>query len=113
LQTVFQALIKDERISQIQNRVLISGALDGRQLGREHALFLDLSQKRLELCVTEIPAVLLFPTEKTEDVGVLNDEDGISIGQRSVEQRIGKPARGGERFSVRQANRLLAVNNEE
>ena len=66
LHTVLQPLIKDQRVAQIQDRVLIGGALHRFELLGLLALFVDLFQERRELGETEIFSVALFPAEQAE-----------------------------------------------
>ena len=89
--TVLQPLIKDERIAQIQDRVLIGGTLDRLEFVRLLALIVDLFQERREFGETEIFPVALFPAEQAEHFGILNNENRILIGHRRVEKRIRQP----------------------
>ena len=101
LQTVLQALVKNQPIAQIKNSILIGGALHRLQFLGERALFVDLFQEGRQLGVAKIFPVLLFPPEKAEHIGVLNDEDRILIGEWCVEERVGQPGHGAKLFAVR------------
>ena len=83
----FQALIQREAVTQIQDRTLISGALDCFELVRLRGLFIDLFQERRKLSETKIFPVALLPAKQAEDVRVLHDKHRILIGDGSIEQR--------------------------
>src|SRR5205085_498892 len=73
LNAVLKPLIKRESVAQIQDRALISRALNRFEFVGLIALFLDLFQERRELGEAEIFPLALFPTEQTEHLVVLNE----------------------------------------
>ena len=113
LNAVFQPLIQRESVPQIQDRALISGALDCFELVRLRGLFIDLLQERRKLGETKIFPVALLPAEQAEHVRVLHDEHRILIGDGSIEQDIGEPLHRAESLATFEPQFLFSVNDQE
>ena len=113
LHAIFQALIKDERVPQIEDRVLIGRALHRLELLGLLPLLIDLFQKGRELGETEIFPIALLPAKEAEHFGVLDNKDRILVGHRSVKEDIGKPLHSANLFPVGEPHSLFAANNEQ
>ena len=113
LHAIFQPLIKDQAIAQIEDSIMIGGTLDRLEFVRLLALLVDLLQERRQLAEAEIFPVALFPAKQSQNFCILNDESGILICDGRVKKRVVKPFDGRERLSIGQSQRFFAMNDEQ
>src|ERR1700674_488780 len=113
LHAVLQALIKDEGVAQIDDRVLVGRALDRLELVRLIALLADLAQEGRELSKAEIFSIALFPAEEAEHFRILNDEGRTFVGHGCAEEKVGEPLHCADLFSIGEPHGLFAVNDEK
>src|SRR4030095_12344265 len=113
LRAVLQPLIKNETVPQIQDRALISRALDRFQLVGLIALFLDLFQERREFGEAEIFSLTLLPAEQAEHFVILDNKDRILISRRRIEKNIGLPLNRAQSTAAFKSKLLFTMYDEQ